>query len=83
VVCLGVVRGNAARALFHAGPKNRTKKGNIYRSDYLLCVRRMGKKKVKLVLDTNRPYRYLRLNLEQVRKLHRAIVTAYGEVKTM
>src|SRR3954463_13550953 len=52
VVCLGPVRGTAARLLFHSGPNNR--RGNIYRPDYLIQLRRLGARRVSLVLETNR-----------------------------
>jgi hypothetical protein len=78
VVCLGPVRGNAARLLFHSGPKNRGKNVNIHRADYLLVVRRVDRKNVVLELDTCRPYGYLRLNTKEVRDLRSALADAFG-----
>ena len=79
VVCLGVVRGNAARILFHSGPKNRTKRGNIHRFDYLLEVVREGKK-MRLRLTLNRPYSSLRLRRSEMEPLVRALRSAYGDI---
>lgn len=72
VVCLGVVRGTAARVLFHSGPENRGRNVNIYRPDYVLHVVRQGKK-VVLRLDTNRPYRYLRIRRSELDPLVRVL----------
>jgi len=83
IVCLGPVRGSAARMLFHVGPKNRGKNANIHRPDYLLCVRRLAKTRVELVLETNLPYRYLRLRTNEVRRLHEAVTAAFGTLEEL
>jgi len=81
VVCLGPVRGNAGRVLFHVGPKNRGKNTNIHNADYLLCVRRVNKRAVVLQLDTNRPHRHLFLREGEVRRLLDVVTSAYGGIE--
>ena len=81
VVCLGPVRGTAARLLFHSGPNNR--RGNIYRPDYLLQVKRLGAKRVSLVLDTNRPYSYLRIRHSEVEPLVEALRQSLGGITSL
>jgi len=71
VVCLGPARGTAARLLFHSGPNNR--RGNTCRPDYLLQVRRLGARRVLLVLETNRPYSYLRIRRSEIEPLVEAL----------
>jgi hypothetical protein len=80
VVCLGAVRGSAARLLFHSGPKNPGRNRNIYRADYVLHVRRLGKGRVSLVLETNRPYSYLRIRNSELEPLVAALRRAFGGV---
>lgn len=83
VVCLGPVRGKAARLLFHSGPKNRGKNVNIHRADYLLVVRRVDQKNVVLELDVCQPYGYIRLNTKEARDLHSAVADAFGSITTL
>lgn len=83
VVCLGPVRGAAARVLFHAGPKNVGRNKNIYRNDYLLLVERLSTRKVKLRLDTNKPYSYFRIRRSEVESLGEALDAAYGGVSAI
>jgi hypothetical protein len=78
VVCLGVVRGTAARVLFHSGPNNR--RGNIYRPDYLLKVKRLGAGRVSLVLETNIPYSYFRIRQREVEPLVEALRQSLGSI---
>ena len=83
VVCLGPVRGKAARVLFHAGRKNPGRNRNIHRNDYVLHVERLGKARVKLRLDTNQPYSYFRIERREVEALKRALDGAYGNLRTL
>jgi hypothetical protein len=76
VVCLGPARGTAARLLFHSGLNNR--RGNTYRPDYLLQVRRLGARRVSLVLETNRPYSYLRVRRSEIEPLVEALRQSLG-----
>lgn len=75
VVCLGPVRGTAARVLFHAGPQN--KRGNLHRPDYLIQVERKGRAAL-LRLVLNQPYSYLRLNKREVGAVRERLVQAFG-----
>ena len=77
VVCLGAVRGTAARVLFHAGPKNRGRNKSIHRNDYILHVQRLSKTRVRLRLDINTPYSYFRINRNEVEALVRALEKRY------
>ena len=81
VVCLGPVRGTAARLLFHSGPNRRH--GNIYRPDYLLQVKRIGAKRVALVLETNRPYSYLRIRRSEIKPLVEALRQSFGGITSL
>jgi hypothetical protein len=81
VVCLGPARGSAARLLFHSGPNNR--RGNIYRPDYMLALKRLGPRRVSLVLQTNRPYSYLRIRRSEVEPLVEALRRAIGPITTV
>jgi hypothetical protein len=81
IVCLGAVRGNAARVLFHVGHKNSKKHKNIYRDDYLLCVVRVKKSVVKLVITTKKPYRYFRLKHDEAYKLNNAVISVLGQIE--
>ena len=81
VFCLGPVRGTAARLLFHSGPKNR--RGNIYRLDYLLQVRRLAARRISLVLGTNRPYSYLRIRHSEVEPLVEALRQSFGGITSL
>jgi hypothetical protein len=78
VVCLGPVRGNAGRVLFHSGPDNRGRNVNIHRPDYVLHVRKATSGRVFVTLETNRPYSYLRLRRRELAPLVRALRDAYG-----
>jgi hypothetical protein len=78
VVCLGPVRGSAARVLFHSGPDNRGLKRNIHRADYVLHVRRLRKGHVSLALETNKPYSYVRIRHSEVGPLVEALRRAFG-----
>lgn len=80
VVCLGPVRGTAARVLFHAGPKNAGRNKNIHRNDYVLYVERLGTDRVRLRLDTNKSYSYYRINRREVEALNKALSAAFGEL---
>lgn len=80
VVCLGVVRGTAARILFHSGPNYPGKNVNIHRIDYVLSLRRLSKTRVALTLGLNRPYSYLRLRRSELDPLVAALKSAYGPV---
>jgi hypothetical protein len=81
VICLGPVRGTAARVLFHSGPNNR--RGNIYRLDYVLELRRLGARRVSLVLRTNRPYSYLRIRRSEVEPLVEALRHSLGRITSI
>jgi hypothetical protein len=83
VVCLGPVRGNAARVLFHSGANNTGKNRNIHRPDYILHIKRLSKERVALELDTNtnRPYSYLRIRRAEVEPLTRALLEQFGSVR--
>ena len=74
VWCLGPVRGNAARVLFHAGPQNRS--GNLWRNDYLLVLTREGKG-VRATLAINPSYSYLRPNRAELEALRARLAAAY------
>ena len=76
VVCLGLARGTAARLLFHSGPNNR--RGSTYRPDYLLQVRRLGVRRVSLVLETNRPYSHIRIRRSEIEPLVEALRQSLG-----
>jgi hypothetical protein len=80
VVCLGPVRGNAARVLFHSGPDNPGTNVNIHRADYVLHVKRLSDSRVALELALNHPYSYVRLNLREVEPLLRALRETYGRL---
>ncbi len=80
VVCLGPVRGNAARILFHSGPKNRGKNRNIHRADYILHVRRCSKRRVVLELGLHGSYSYLRAHRGELEPLVRALQAQYGHL---
>lgn len=75
VWCLGRVRGNAARVLFHAGPQNR--RGNLWRNDYLLVVSREGKR-TRVTLALNSGYTYLWPRRREIEALRARLVEAYG-----
>lgn len=81
VACLGPVRGNAGRVLFHAGPQN--KRGNIWRPDYLLQVVRDDTSHVRLRLALNHPYSYVRLNRAEVEALRERLVSAFGQLEQL
>ncbi len=81
-MCLGPVRGNAARLLFHAGPKNRGG-GNIYRWDYLLHLERVGKDRIALVLKLSSSYTYLRANRVELQQLNDALHAAFDAIDTL
>lgn len=81
VVCLGPVRGNAARVLFHSGPKMTRPNHEIHRRDYILHVERLSKKRVRLRLDTNRPYSYFRIRRSEVEPLRSALEGAFGALE--
>jgi hypothetical protein len=81
VVCLGPVRGNAARVLFHSGRKN--KRGNIHRPDYMVQVERKGDRAVRLRLVLNQPYSYLRINKAEVGVLRERLANAFGGLDTL
>jgi hypothetical protein len=76
VWCLGPVRGNAGRVLFHSGPQNR--RGNLWRPDYVLHLRRVGKGRVALVLEVNRIYSHPWLRAAELDPLVAALRRAYG-----
>ncbi|MBW2736623.1 MAG: hypothetical protein JRH20_29900 [Deltaproteobacteria bacterium] len=80
VVCLGLVRSNAARVLFHAGPKNTGHNRNLHRPDYVLHVERLSQGRVKLRLGTNKPYSYLRIRRAEVDALKRTLHDAFDAV---
>ncbi len=80
VVCLGVVRGNAARVLFHSGPTNRGKNRSLHRPDYILEAVRRGKSVVLMRLTTNRPYSYLRIRRSELDPLVSVLRKIYGEI---
>ena len=81
VVCLGPVRGTAARVLFHSGPNNR--RGNIHRPDYLLQLKRVGAGRVSLVLETNVPYSYFRVRHSEVEPLVEALRHSLGGITSL
>lgn len=83
VVCLGPVRGTAARLLFHAGPKNSGRNKNIHRDDYILHVERLGKSSVRLRLDTNKPYPNLIIKRKEVEVLSSALEKTFGELRNL
>ncbi len=83
VRCLGVVAGNAARVLFHAGPPNKGHNRNVYRHDYVLHVIRLTRRRVLLRRDINQPYSYLRLRRNEIEPLRHALLGAYGTLKAM
>jgi hypothetical protein len=81
VVCLGPARGSAARLLFHSGPQNR--RGNIYRNDYVVALSRRGGKRVAMVLQTNKPYSYLRIRRSEVEPLVEALRQSMGRITSV
>jgi hypothetical protein len=81
VVCLGPVRGTAARVLFHSGPENR--RGNIHRPDYLLQLKRLSASRVSLVLETNIPYSYFRIRHSEVEPLVEALRQSLGGITSL
>lgn len=83
VVCLGVVRGTAARVLFHSGPVNPGKNVNLYRRDYVLSLRRLGKTRVALTLGLNRPYSYPRLRRSELDPLVAALRAVHGAIASV
>ncbi len=83
VVCLGPVRGKAARVLFHAGPKNVGRNRNIHRNDYVLHVERLSKSTDKLRLETNKPYSYYTIDRTEVEALNKALDAANGELNVI
>lgn len=83
VVCLGPVRGTAARLLFHAGPRNAGQRAHLYRHDYVLHVRRVTKDRVRLELALAHPYSYLRPHRGELSLLLPALEDAYGGLETL
>lgn len=83
VVCLGPVRGNAARILFHAGPRNVGQRVHLYRHDYLLHVRRVAKDRVRLELALAHPYSYLRPHRGELSLLLPALEEAFGDLDSL
>jgi hypothetical protein len=83
VVCLGIVRGVAARVLFHSGPLNRGRNVNIHRADYLLTLTRLGPRRVQLRLEINRMYSYVRAKRSEIEPLVRALRANYGTLDTV
>ncbi len=81
VVCLGVVRGNAARVLFHAGPTE--PRGSLYRLDYVLFVERVSKQRVRLRLGTNAPYSYFKIRRSELAPLVGALRESFGDIVEM
>ena len=79
VVCLGVVRGTAARILFHSGPLEQKKNRNIHRHDYVLEVVRRNKTPL-LRLALNRPYSYLRIRRSELAPLVAALHEVYDDI---
>jgi hypothetical protein len=62
--------------LFHSGPQNR--RGNLWRPDYVLHLRRVGKARVALVLEVNRIYSHPWLRAAELDPLVAALRRAYG-----
>ena len=81
VSCLGPVKGNAARLLFHAGPQN--KRGNIHRWDYLLCLKRVGKGRVEMRLELASRYSYLRPHERELKLLTAALHEAFDDLDVL
>jgi len=82
VVCLGPVRGNAARLLFHAGPQNKGN-GNIHRRDYVLALKRLGKDRIGLEVTLNSSYSYMRANRRELSLLNEALHEAFDGIDTI
>ncbi len=82
VVCMGPVRGNAARLLFYAGPKNRGD-GSIHRRDYVLVLKRHGKTRIGLELTLNSSYTYMRANRTELTLLTEALHQAFDAIDTI
>ena len=81
VVCLGIVRGSAARVLFHSGPRNRGRNVNLHRHDYLIQVVRLDANRVKLRLELNVSYSHLRVRRSEAGPLVHALRAAFGSVE--
>jgi hypothetical protein len=82
VVCMGPVRGNAARLLFHSGPKNKGR-GNIHRRDHVLSLKRLGPHRIGLELTLNSSYSYMRANRKELTLLSEALHEAFDGIATI
>jgi hypothetical protein len=68
---------------FRARPSNRGRNRNIHRPDYLLQVRRVTKQRVSIVLETNKPYSYLRIRRSEVEPLVQALRQVFGGLNSL